>query len=98
MTGDAPTEPLSYTASLLDAVGADREQVSAEIALKCLHAAELLERAGARAEPVPLVDGDPRASLRTAMAALALVDDKTFASSPVLDAARAVRHALRRLG
>jgi hypothetical protein len=98
MTANTPTQPLDYAASLLDAVGADREQVSAEIALKCLHAAELLELAGARAEPVPLVDGNPRASLRAAMAALALVDEQTFATSQVLDAARAVRHALRRLG
>ena len=70
----------------------------ADIALECLYAAELLERAGARAEPVPLIDGDPAASIRAAMNALGLLDEHTFASTPVLGAARAARHALRRLG
>ena len=98
MTVDTVSDPLDYAASLLDAVGADREQVPADIALECLYAAELLERAGARTEPVPLIDGDPAASIRAAMGALGLLDERTFASTPVLDAARAARHALRRLG
>ncbi|TFV88115.1 hypothetical protein E4P40_10430 [Blastococcus sp. CT_GayMR20] len=98
MSLDPPTDPLSYAASLLDAVGADREQVPADIALDCLYAAELLELAGARAQPVPLIDGDPAASIHAAMGALGLLDEGTFASTPVLDAARAARHALRRLG
>lgn len=97
MTVDA-SEPLSYAASLLDAVGADREQVSAEIALDCLYAAEMLEVAGARATPTRLIDGDPRASIRAAMAALGGLDEATFANQQVLDAARAARRALRRLG
>ena len=98
MTADVASDPLSYAASLLDAVGADREQVPADIALECLHAAELLELAGARAERIPLTDGDPRASVRAAMGALGLMGEAAFASPPVLDAARAARHALRRLG
>lgn len=98
MTIATVSDPLGYAASLLDAVGADREQVPADIALECLYAAELLERAGARAEPVPLIDGDPAASIRAAMGALGLLDEDTFASTPVLGAARAARHALRRLG
>lgn len=98
MTVDAATDPLSYAASLLDAVGADRDQVPAEVSLDCLYAAELLELAGGRAEPTALVDGDPRASIRTAMGALATLDKDTFESSPVLEAARVARHALRRLG
>jgi hypothetical protein len=97
MTIDTVSDPLSYAASLLDAVGADREQVPADIALDCLYAAELLEFAGARAEPIPLIDGDPAASVRAAMGALGLLDEAAFASTPVLDAARAARHALRRL-
>jgi hypothetical protein len=98
MTDDTVTDPLGYAASLLDAVGADREQVPADIALECLYAAELLELAGGRTQPVPLIDGDPAASIRAAMGALGLLDERTFASTPVLDAARAARHALRRLG
>ena len=98
MTVDTVSDPLGYAASLLDAVGADREQVPADIALECLYAAELLERAGGRTEPVPLIDGDPAASIRAAMGALGLLDERTFASTPVLDAARAARRALRRLG
>ena len=98
MTVDAASDPLSYAASLLDAVGADREQVPADIALDCLYAAELLELAGGRAETTPLVDGDPAASIRAAMGALGLLDHDTFATGPVLDAARTARHALRRLG
>ena len=98
MTVDAATDPLSYAASLLDAVGADRDHVPAEVSLDCLYAAELLELAGGRTEPVPLIDGDPAASIRAAMGALGLLDERTFASTPVLDAARAARHALRRLG
>src|SRR3954447_26814219 len=91
MTVDTVSDPLGYAASLLDAVGADREQVPADIALECLYAAELLELAGGRAEPVPLIDGDPAASIRAAMGALGLLDERTFASTPVLDAARAAR-------
>jgi hypothetical protein len=97
MTVDAATDPLSYAAALLDAVGADREQVPADIALDCLYAAELLEFAGGHAEPTPLIDGDPRTSIRAAMTALAGLDEETFTSSPVLDAARTARRALRRL-
>jgi hypothetical protein len=98
MTADVASDPLSYAASLLDAVGADREQVPADVALECLYAAELLELAGARAQSTPLIDGDPRASVRAAMAALGLLDEAAFASPQVVDAARAARHALRRLG
>ena len=97
MTIDADIDPLSYAASLLDAVGADREQVPAHIALECMQAAELLELAGGHAEPVPLVDDDPRASIRAAMGALGLVDQETFATRYVIDAARAARRALRQL-
>ena len=92
------TDPLSYAASLLDAVGADREQVPAEIALRCLYGAELLELAGGRAEIIPLIDGDPRTSIRAAMSTLAGLDEDTFTSPHVLDAARAARRALRELG
>ena len=98
MTVDADIDPLSYAASLLDAVGADREQVPADIALQCLQAAELLELAGGHAQPVPLVDDDPRASIRAAMGALGLLDQDTFTTRYVLDAARAARRALRQLG
>ena len=98
MTAEPITNPLSYAAALLDAVGADREQVPADIALDCLHAAELLELAGAHPEPTALIDGDPRASIRTAMGMLATLDEDLFSSPPVLDAARSARHALRKLG
>jgi hypothetical protein len=97
VTVEASIDPLSYAASLLDAVGADREQVPAHIALECLQAAELLELAGGHAEPVPLVDDDPRATIRAAMGALGLLDQETFATPNVLDAARAARRALRQL-
>ncbi len=97
MTVEASIDPLSYAASLLDAVGADREQVPAHIALECMQAAELLELAGGHAEPVPLVDDDPRASIRAAMGALGLVDQETFATRYVIDAARAARRALRQM-
>lgn len=98
MTVDTASDPLGYAASLLDAVGAAREQVPADIALECLYAAELLELAGGRTELVPLIAGDPSATIRAAMGALGLLDERTFASTPVLDAARAARRALRRLG
>jgi hypothetical protein len=97
VTVEASIDPLSYAASLLDAVGADREQVPAHIALECMQAAELLELAGGHAEPVPLVDDDPCASIRAAMGALGLVDQETFATRYVIDAARAARRALRQL-
>jgi hypothetical protein len=97
VTVEASIDPLSYAASLLDAVGADREQVPAHIALECMQAAELLELAGGHAEPVPLVDDDPRASIRAAMGALGLADQETFATRYVIDAARAARRALRQL-
>ena len=98
MTIDTLPDPLSYAASLLDAVGADRLLVSAEISLECLYAAELLELAGGRAEPIPLIDDDPRTSIRAAMTALGGLDEDTFATPLIVDAARAARHALRQLG
>jgi hypothetical protein len=98
MTLDTASDRLDYAASLLDAVGNDREQVPAEVAVACFYAAELLELAGAQAALLPLIDGDPRITLRVALAALADLDEDTFASTPVLDAARTARHALRRLG
>ncbi len=97
MTAEPSTDPLSYAASLLDAVGADREHIPAHIALECMQAAELLELAGGHAQPVPLVDDDPRASIRAAMGALGLLDQDTFTTRFVLDAARAARRALRQL-
>ena len=97
MTVEASIDPLSYAASLLDAVGADREQIPAHIALECLQAAELLELAGGHAQAIPLIDDDPRASIRAAMGALGLLDQDTFATGYVLDAARAARRALRQL-
>ena len=97
MTDESDAKP-SRAASLLDAVAADRGQVGAEVALQCLQAAEMLEGAGALVAPVDLVDGDPRASLRAAMQALGSLDDDTFARPSVVKAARAARHALRRLG
>lgn len=98
MTVDPSTDPLSYAASLLDAVGADFDQVPAEVIVDCLYAADRLEQAGARSEPIALVDGDPRATLRTAMIAIGGLNEDVFAAPQVLDAARAARHALRRLG
>jgi hypothetical protein len=98
MIAEPITDPLSYAAALLDAVGAARDQVPAETALGCLYAAELLELGGARPGPAALIDGDPRASIRTAMGLLAALDEDVFTSPPVLDAARAARRALRRLG
>lgn len=98
MTVEDAADLLDFAASLLDAVGRDRELVSAEIALDCLYAAEMLEVAGARAVPIALIDGDPGTSIRAAMAALGGLNEVIFAEQPVLDAARAARHALRRLG
>jgi hypothetical protein len=97
MAVDSSIDPLSYAASLLDAVGADRELVRADIALECLHAAELLELAGGHAQAIPLIDDDPRTSIRAAMGALGLLDQDTFTTGYVLDAARAARRALRQL-
>ena len=53
---------------------------------------------GSSLPPTELIDGDPGITLRVAMAALADLDEDVFTSPPVLDAARAARHALRRLG
>jgi len=79
-------------------VGADREQVPAHIALDCMQAAELLELAGGHAEPVPLVDENPRASIRAAMGALGLLDQETFATPYVLEPVRKPYAAAVRAG
>src|ERR1700712_665156 len=98
MTDEEFRDLLDDAASLLDSVGADRERVSAEGAPQCLHGAELLEEAGGRAGVSPMVDEDPRTTIRAAMTALSRLNETTFASAPVIDAARAARQALRRLG
>lgn len=95
---EEPVDPLSRAASLLDAVGADFDQVPAEVIVDCLYAADRLEQAGARPEPTALIDGDPRATLRAAMTVIGSLDEDTFTSRAVLDAARTTRRALRRLG
>ncbi len=89
---------LDEAASLLDSTGAARPVVPAEVALKCLLAAEFLEHAGARARRVDLVDGDSRATILAAMTALSKLDAAMFGREPVLAAARAARRALRLLG
>lgn len=102
MTETGPTAPelvaLSRAASLLDSVGAERTQVDADVALKCLFAAALLESAGGRATRVPLLDGDPATTIRAAMTALSQLDETVFRREPVLGAARATRRALKLLG
>ncbi len=97
MTADVASDPLSYAASLLDAVGADREQVPADIALECLYAAELLELAGARFRPIELDDADPRHRIRTALISLAALDPDAALRREVSEAIRIARDALRRL-
>lgn len=89
---------LSRAASLLDSVAAERLKVPADVALKCLLAASLLQSAGGRATRAELLDGDPRTTIRAAMTALSRLDEVVFASDPVVDAARAARRALRLLG
>ena len=97
MTFDESDHPLDYAASLLDSVGSDFARVPADVALDCLYAADLLEQAGGRAASAPLVDDDPRVTLRAAMTALFRAGDAAFASPTVVEAARVARQALRRL-
>lgn len=89
---------LSRAASLLESVAADRTKVPADVALKCLLAAALLESAGGRANRIELLDGDPHTTIRAAMTALSRLEEAVFASEPVMNAARAARRALRLLG
>lgn len=88
---------LTLAASLLDSVGA-QASVPAEVVTPCLLAATLLERAGGRAHRIPLVDGQARPSILAALAALAQLDEDTFAGNDVLEASRAARDALNELG
>jgi hypothetical protein len=90
-------ERLSAAASLLDAVAADRDHVAAEVALDCMFAAEQLELSGARLAVDNVPDGDPRTLLRIAMNELAALDDEVLSRPSVIAAARAARHAFRRL-
>ncbi len=90
---------LDQAASLLDAIGAaDAASVPPEVLMLCLSAATYLELAGGRARRAPLVDGDPRATIRAAMTALSQLDLDTFGAEPVLEAARSARRALRLMG
>ncbi|WP_051683518.1 hypothetical protein [Blastococcus sp. URHD0036] len=89
---------LESAASLLNAVGADRDRVPAGIALDCLYAAELLELAGAHTRAVELEDADPRHRIRTALDALATLSAGRPSLSEVAEAAQVARDALARLG
>ena len=90
---------LDEAASLLDAIGAaDAASVPPEVLMLCLSAATYLELAGGRARSVPLVDSDPRTTIRAAMTALSQLDLDTFGAEPVLEAARSARRALRLMG
>jgi len=90
---------LDRAASLLDAIGAaPAGSVPSDVVVRCLFAAESLERAGGRATPAHLVDGDPATTIRAAMTALSQLHFDTFRGAAVLAAARAARRALQRLG
>jgi len=97
---DARTQALlDRAASLLDAVGAaPAALVPPEVGIDCLFAAESLERAGGRATPAHLIDGDPATTIRAAMTALSQLDPDWFGTDAVLAAARAARRALQLLG
>ena len=89
---------LESAATLLNAVGADRDRVPANIALDCLYAAELLELAGAHTRAVELEDADPRHRIRTVVDALASLSGDRPLRSEVAEAAQVARDALARLG
>lgn len=89
-------ELLTLAASLLDSVGAHRV-TSAEVALPCLAAAELLECAGGRASRVQLIEGLPRPSILAALTALSQLGD-VFSTDHVLQASRTARRALNLVG
>lgn len=90
-------ELLTLAASLLDSVGAHRV-TSAEVALPCLAAAELLECAGGRASRVQLIEGLPRPSILAALTALSKLGDDVFGTDHVLEAGRTARRALNLAG
>jgi len=87
---------LTRAASLLDCVGAHRA-TAAEVALPCLAAAELLERAGGRASRVELIEGQPRPTILAALGALSKLGDDVFRTDHVLRAGRTARRALNLL-
>ena len=88
---------LTRAASLLDCVGAHRA-TAAEVALPCLAAAELLERAGGRASRVELIEGQPRPTILAALGALSKLGDDVFRTDHVLQASRTARRALNLVG
>lgn len=85
---------LTRAASLFDSVGPDT-WTPCEVVLPCLAAADLLECAGGRASRVALVGGEAGPSIRTALAALAGLDEDP--TGYVLEAVRAGRYALDQL-
>ncbi len=101
MTERAPQTQalLDEAASLLDAIGAaDAASVPPDVVVLCLLAANNLELTGGHARRAPLIDGDPRATIRAAMTALSQLDLDTFGEQPVLEAAQSARRALRLMG
>lgn len=93
----ASLPPLVAATTLLDAVARESRRVPPACVLLCLLAVEHLASAGGSVAPVPIRLDDPAASIRTAMSRLAELDEGSFGSDAVLDAARAARRAFRAL-
>lgn len=93
----AALPPLNAATTLLDAVARESRRVPPACVLLCLLAVEHLASVGGSVAPFPMPLDDPAASIQTAMARLAELDEVSFGSDAVLDAARAARRAFRAL-
>lgn len=95
---DEATRLLGAAASLLEAVGADRDRVPGRVAADCRLAADLLWRAGGLPQPAVVHAADPGATIREAMTALSKLSDAQLSSAPTMTAVQIILRVFLRIG
>ena len=101
MAGDGSCETsrvLGVAASLLDAVGSDRDRIPALVAEDCRRAADLLRQSGGPPTPDVMPVADPSATVREAITMLSKLSSEQLSSEPMLTAVTLMWHIYVRIG
>ena len=101
MTGDDSCDArrlLGEAASLLEAVGSDRDRIPAPVAEDCRRAADLLRQAVGLPAPAVMPAADPESAVREAMTMLSKLSDAQLSTEPTLTAVTILLRVFVRIG
>lgn len=101
MTGDDRCEAsrlLGEAASLLEALGSDRDRIPAPVAEDCRRAADLIRHAGGLPAPAVRHVANPKETVREAMTVLSKLSDAQLSSEPTLTAVTIIWSVYVRIG